>query len=387
MLWLNFLHLYQPANLDEYFIKEAADKSYRRLVNLLDEHPNLKFTFNISACLLERLDDAGYRELLRRLATLVKRGQLELVGSAAYHGFLPLLPEEEIVRQIKDQEKITRKYFGAVKLQGFFSPEMAYSERIAKIVKRLGYKWIILDEIALGGRFDKAHNFNNVYLDKASGLKVILRERNLSNSYVPESIINLVKLGQRDLAVTATDAELYGLRHEDPTAELEKLVKLKNLKTKTISEFIDSIKTKDLIKASFASSTWESTRAEIKSRRPFWLWRGNKNKIQDYSWRLAELALSLDPKYKKDKNYYYYRWHLVRGLASCTFWWASGRNFFHNFGPIAWSPDEVERGLNDLIRSVRTLANPKTKKEKIKAEKLYIRAKTLLWRKHWKEHF
>ncbi|MCX6798242.1 MAG: hypothetical protein NTX66_03475 [Candidatus Falkowbacteria bacterium] len=387
MLWLNFLHLYQPANLDVYYIKEAADKSYRRLVNLLDEHKTLKFTLNISACLLLRLEDAGYQDLLDRLAILIKRGQVELVGSAAYHAFLPLLPEAEIVRQIKEQEKIIKKYFGPIKLRGFFSPEMAYSDRLAKIVRRLGYQWIILDEIALGGRLNKSLDFKRMYLDRASGLKVIFRERDLSNSYVPESVFDLVKKGTRELAITATDGELYGLRHEDPTAELEKLVKLKDLKTQTISEFIKSFKTKDLIKVNLTPSTWESTNQELSSRRPFWLWRSQKNKIQNYSWRLAELALSLDPKYKNDKNYYYYRWHLERGLASCTFWWASGRDFFHNFGPLAWSPDEVERGLNDLIRSVRSLVDPKTKPDKIKAEKLYIKAKGLLWHKHWEEHF
>lgn len=386
MLWLNFLHLYQPANLDVYYIKEAADKSYRRLVNLLEEHRNLKFTLNISACLLPRLEDADYGDLIKRLAALQKRGQIELVGSAAYHGFLPLLPAAEITRQIKEQEAIIKKYFGAVKLQGFFSPEMAYSEKVAVIVKRLGYKWIILDEIAATGSLNNKLDFKLPYQDQTSGLKVIFRERDLSNSYVPTSIFNLVKDGRRDLALTATDAELYGLRHEDPTAELEKLVKLKKLQTKTLSEFVASW-TAAPKKIKLKASTWESSALELRRRRPFWLWQNGKNKIQNYSWRLADLALSLNDAYKKDKNYYFYRWHLVRGLASCTFWWASGRSFSHNFGPLAWSPDEVERGLNDLVRSVRSLADKNTRSAKIKAERLYIKAKGLLWRKHWEEHF
>lgn len=387
MLWLNFLHLYQPANLDPYYIKEATEKSYRRLINLLEEHPTLKFTLNISGCLLLRLEDGGYQDLLKRLAMLVKKGQIELVGSAAYHAFLPLLPEAEIINQVREQEKIIKKYFGVVKLRGFFSPEMAYSEKLAKLVKRLGYDWIILDEISSNGKLNQVPDFAQVYQDKTSGLKVIFRERALSNSYVPASILKLVSEGKTKIAISATDGELYGLRHEDPSAELEKLVKLKNLKTKTLSEFIKNFKSRDLLRVNLKPSTWESNSREIKARHPFWLWRSPKNKIQNYSWRLAELAMSLNEPFKKDKNYYYYRWHLVRGLASCTFWWASGRNFSHNFGPIAWSPDEVERGLNDLIRSVRSLLDPKTRADKIRAEKLYIKAKGLLWRRHWAEHF
>lgn len=387
MLWLNFLHLYQPANLDPYYIKEAADKSYGRLVNLLEEHPRLKFTLNISACLLDRLADIGYQDLLHRLQKLIRRGQIELVGSAAYHAFLPLVPDKEIIKQIKEQETIIRKYFGRVRLKGFFSPEMAYSPKLARLVKSLGYKWLILDEISFNGKLNKKLDFNRAYLDKNSGLKVIFRDRSLSNSYVPASILSLLDQSSQKIAISATDGELYGLRHEDPTAELEKLAKAKNLRSQTISKFIEGFSAKELIVVSLRSSTWESTPIELRWQRPFWLWRAPKNKIHYYTWRLAELAMDLDEKYQKDKNHYYCRWHLVRGLASCTFWWASGRNFSHNFGPLAWSPDEVERGLNDLIRSVRSLQDPKTKIAKIKAEKLYIKAKGLLWRRHWEKYF
>jgi len=387
MLWLNFLHLYQPANLDPYYIKEAADKSYRRLVNLLEEHPRLKFTLNISACLLDRLADVGYQDLINRLQKLVSRGQIELVGSAAYHAFLPLLPDTEVIKQIKEQEKIIKKHFGRVSRQGFFSPEMAYSPHLARIVKSLGYKWMILDEIAFNGKLNKASDWNRVCIDKNSGLKIIFRDRNLSNSYVPAAVLSWLSQSEKKIAISATDGELYGLRHEDPTAELEKLAKAKNLQTNTITKFLKDFSPKDLTSIALRPSTWESTPAELRWQRPFWLWRAPQNKIHFYTWRLAELAMSLDEKYKKDKNRYYCRWHLVRGLASCTFWWASGRNFSHNFGPLAWSPDEVERGLNDLIRSVRSLQDPKTKLAKIKAEKLYIKAKGLLWRRHWEKYF
>ncbi|MFA5162941.1 MAG: hypothetical protein WC441_00250 [Patescibacteria group bacterium] len=387
MLWLNFLHLYQPANLDPYYIKEAADKSYRRLVNLLEEHPRLKFTINISACLLDRLADIGYQDLLLRLQKLICRGQIELVGSAAYHAFLPLLPDQEIIKQIKEQEQIIKKYFGPVKLKGFFSPEMAYSHKLGRIIKSLGYKWLILDEIAFNGKLNANLDFSRVYLDKNSGLKIIFRDRKLSNSYVPDSILTLLKEEKKSIAISATDGELYGLRHEDPTAELEKLAKANNLQSQIISEFIADFPAKSLVSVNLRPSTWESTPAELRWRRPFWLWRAPQNKIHSYTWRLAELAMDLDESYQKDKNHYYCRWHLVRGLASCTFWWASGRNFSHNFGPLAWSPDEVERGLNDLIRSVRSLQDPRTKNAKIKAEKLYIKAKGLLWRRHWEKYF
>jgi hypothetical protein len=402
MLWLNFLHFYQPANVEFYNIRKALDKSYWRLIRLLEEHPDLRFTINISGCLLERLADEKETAFIERLKFLVKKGRVELTGSAAYHGFLPLLPIDEVVRQIKANEKILRKYFGAnFKPAGFFLPEMAYSPDVARIIKRLGYDWLILDEIAYSGNLKRRPVWGDFYIDEDSGLKVIFRNRELSSAYPPDKLKIVLKeplvtkklepSGQKQdelgVFMTATDAELYGLRHEDPTAELEKIAKIKGLKTMTISGRGKSVRRKKLAKIKIWPSSWESSPSEVRNKQPFNLWRDRDNKIHSDLWLLAELALNLGSKFKKDKNFPWYRWHLVRGLASCTFWWASARDFSKIYGPYAWSPDDIERGLEDMVRSVRSLNDSKTKKAKLEAEKYYLRIKKRIWKEHWKKHW
>ncbi len=389
MLWLNFLHFYQPANAEFYNIRKALDKSYWRLLRLLEEHPDIKMTFNVSGCLLERLLEAKEKAFLERLKFLVKKGRVELTGSAYYHGFLPLLPEEEIIRQIKANEKMLRQVFGkSFKASGFFLPEMAYAPAVAKIIKRLGYQWLILDEIAYSGGEKIRPDIKRLYIDEASGLKIIFRNREISSAYPPDKILALLKEKQAPLSVlTATDAELYGLRHEDPTGEMEKIVKNKEIKTMTLSAYLKQLPKASAQKIKVWPASWESTAKEVKAGQAYALWQDKNNKIQVLLWRLAKLALDLEKKYKKDKNYYWYRWHLARGLASCTFWWASARDFSKIFGPYAWSPDDIERGLEDLVRSIRSLNDPKTKKTKIEAEKYYLKIKKLIWEEHWKKHW
>jgi len=396
MLWLNFLHFYQPANAEFYNIRKALDKSYWRLLRLMEEHPNLKMTFNVSGCLLERLEEAKEKDFLDRLKFLVKKGRVEITGTAYYHGFLPLLPEIEIIRQIKDNEKILKRTFGKnFKPTGFFLPEMSYSSSVAKIIKRLGYQWIILDEIAFNGGGKELPDIKRLYVDEASGLKVIFRSREMSGTYPPDKLIPLLKkknlkenLKKEDeIILTATDAELYGLRHEDPSGEMEKLAKLNDLQTTTLSRYVKKISSKKGLKIKIWPSSWDSTPAEVKAGKSYSLWQDKNNKIQTGLWKLAYLALSLETKYKKDKNYYWYRWHLARGLASCTFWWASAHDFSKMYGPYAWSPDDVERGLEDLVRSIRSLNDLKTKKQKLEAEKYYLKIKKLIWETHWKKHW
>jgi predicted glycosyl hydrolase (DUF1957 family) len=388
MIWLNFLHFYQPANADFSSIRKALNKSYWRLTRLLEENPDLHFTINISGCLLDRLADEKETDIIKHWKFLLRKGRIELTGSAAYHGFLPLLPEEEIVRQIRENEKILRKYFGKnFKPTGFFLPEMAYSSAVAKIVRRLGYEWIILDELAFSGGGNKRPVWGKSYLDEASGLKVIFRNREFSSAYPPDKLKLIFQDSSEGILVTATDAELYGLRHEDPTAEMEKIAKTKGLKTLTLSRQLKIADRKKLEKIELWPSSWESSASEIKNHRPYSLWQDKNNKIQVNLWRLANLSLALGDKFKNDKNFSWYRWHLVRGLASCTFWWASARDFSKIYGPYAWSPDDIERGLEDLIRSVRSFVDPKTKKSKLEAEKYYLKIKELIWKDHWKKHW
>jgi predicted glycosyl hydrolase (DUF1957 family) len=382
MLWLNFIHLYQPANSSSDRIQEAVEKSYLRLTALLESHQDLKFTANISACLLERLREDGYDDLLKRWRQLISDGRLELLGSAAYHAFLPFTPKIEIVYQIKKQEKLVQDILGVnLKGGGFFLPEMAYTPELARLVKEQGYSWLILDEAVLPNN----QGYLPVLIDANSGLDVVLRNRELSNSYFPD-IVNQKDLKKElpDLIITATDAELYGLRHEDPTKELEKMLQFSDLATSTISEFLKTQKISAEIK--LRSASWE-TDWKRDGKKAFAVWYDPGNKIQMDLWLLANLAIEVGQKFPQDSNYEWYRWHLDRGLASCMFWWASARNFFHNFGPIAWSPDEVEAGLNDLMKSVRSLSDPKTKDYKLKTEKIANRIKRRLWQNHWQNHW
>ncbi|MDD4901402.1 MAG: hypothetical protein PHS62_04885 [Patescibacteria group bacterium] len=385
IIWVNLLHFYQPPTASDETVIEAAEKSYKKIIEALKKNPKIKFTLNITGCLLEKLDQLGYRDLIAGIGLLRARKQIELTDSAAFHPILPLLPEKEIKRNIETNQAIQRKYFGKnFRALGFFPPELAYNAKVAKITASLGYQWIILDEISAWGKLG-ALNFNKLYLEKTTGLKIFFRSRNLSKSYVPETIFSLLNDNRGGaLALTATDAELYGLRHSDLTFTFEKLLKCPKLKTLTISEFLSELK--DTAELKPLASSWESTAGELKRNAPFALWYDDKNKIQKLLWQLANLAIATVNKCQTDANYPWARFHLDRGLASCTFWWASARDF-KSFSSISWNPDEIERGTNELIKSIRSLAEPNTKAAKISGEKLYIKIKKLIWHKHWHHYW
>jgi hypothetical protein len=71
-------------------------------------------------------------------------------------------------------------------------------------------------------------------------------------------------------------------------------------------------------------------------------------------------------------------------LASCTFWWASSKDFRHIFGPYAWNPDEINKRVNELVKAVRSLEKDTDLKTKIKIENLALDIKKVIWEKHWR---
>src|SRR5262245_19897563 len=113
MYWANFVHLYQPPTQTRAIVDKVTRECYRPLVALLSHRPSARLTVNVSGTLAEQLDRYGHRDVVRGLAELAEAGQIEPCGSAMFHPILPLLPEQEIRRQIKLNEQACRKYFGA----------------------------------------------------------------------------------------------------------------------------------------------------------------------------------------------------------------------------------------------------------------------------------
>jgi alpha-amylase/alpha-mannosidase (GH57 family) len=149
IFWLNLLHIYQPPEQKKEIIKKITSQSYSKILNILKKHPKEKITLNINGSLTEQFDKYGFKNIINDIKKLAENNQIELVGSAKYHFILPLVPEQEIIRQIKLNYQTNKKYFGKIyQPKGFFIPELAYSKKVAKILKKLGYQWIVLDEIA-----------------------------------------------------------------------------------------------------------------------------------------------------------------------------------------------------------------------------------------------
>ncbi len=369
MKWGNFLHIYQPADQQADILESIVVQSYRPIISHIVKSDNVKVTLNVTGALLELFDKHGYRDLLDMLKEAGEAGKIEFTGSAKYHGFLPMLDGEDINRQIKINSDTLAFYLGkSFKVRGFFPPEMAYDPKIVPIIESLGFKWIILDEIALKGEPD-AVDYSKFYRIRNSKINVFFRERRLSNlimSAVVRSPETLKEAMKKDLEssryiVTAMDGETFG--HHRPGLEkmLFNIFDTPDFNLVTLSELFNE--KREVVDIDPIPSTWASSKEDIDKGIQFLSWKDPENNVHAWQWELFRLAREqvekLDPKnplFDEIKN------RMDIGTASDHFWWASAKPW--------WSLEMIEDGAFRLLDTIR--ACPGVSTEAIaKARDLY----------------
>jgi len=113
-------------------------------------------------------------------AEAARRGQVEFVGSAKYHTTLPLLPAAEALRQIEINDEANRRHLGdAYRRRGIFLPEMAYHPKLAPLLEKAGFDWVMVDELAHSGKMGTV-DYTKQYIIEGTKLRAIFREHRLS---------------------------------------------------------------------------------------------------------------------------------------------------------------------------------------------------------------
>lgn len=386
MIWANFLHIYQPVNQAADILKAVVNQSYRPLFKGLLGIKGAKISLNINAALSELLLKYEYYDVIEDIIELAKSGKIEFLESAKYHAFLPMLSEDEIGRQIKLNHESNKKIFGdkIYNPKGFFPPEMAYSPKLAKIAKGLGYEWMILDEIAAAGKVNVVRYDKTYAVSEAEGLKIFFRERRPSNLIMSAVVRNAQSLkealgeeaGDKRYLLTAMDGETFG--HHRPN--LEKL--LFEILASPLFEkvFISEIEKRfpDIEKISPVESTWASSEEDIEKKEQFLSWNDPENEIHTLQWAFFDFALSKIKKLSGEElstpageNA---RHEMDIAESSDHFWWASAKPW--------WSIEMIEQGAWQLLQAVRSIPHVALEDAE-KAESYYkdIVVKAFYWQR------
>lgn len=363
-IYLGFvLHIYQPPTQKSAVLRQIIEESYEPLFNLLLKYPKAKMTFNINGSLLELLDFHQEIELLLKIKELVSRKQIDLLGSSCYHAILPLIPEDEIIRQIELNEQFHTKLLKEDVLSsgGFWLPEMAYDYRVIEPLKSKHYSWTVLSSVAVP---DKELPVNYIPITN-NGFITYFRNDLLSNyisfkhptvdKFYTEMSKTNKSMKKDSYLILAMDGETYGHHVEeliknflepliikifdDPSVELIKIRELPQIFNEKKEVYP-------------RASSWSTSEKDIQRGIPFPLWSDPNNNthnlqllVMNHTLYLVAEAQRLSKKINADQSLYQRftnaRTWLDKGLHSCQLWWASKKPWY--------SSEMILKGLNQLI--------------------------------------
>lgn len=370
MKWANFLHFYQPVGQQKDILEAVVNQCYRPVFKGLREALTARLTINVSGGLLEALDANGFSDVINDLKSLYETGRVEFTSTACYHAFLPLLPENEIRRQIQVNNSVLKKYLGDIKFRGFFPPEMAYAPKLLKVLEEEGFEYILLDEIALGGA--ESVDTDKIFHIEGSKIKVFFRQRNPSNvimSGIERDSKNMEKLvsgySSGQYLITAMDGETFG--HHRPGLEKQFLEVFEDREMNfcKVSDLLDVGLQENSV--SLVSSTWASSAEDLSKGVPFISWKDPENIIHTWQWELVDILL----KQQGSEEFLILR---DRALASDQFFWASAKPW--------WSLEMIESGAHACVEAIYK-ADPVSQDACQGAQQLYrqIISKAFEWQR------
>src|SRR5688572_11825130 len=138
---------YDDNTNNERIIHKVAEKSYlptnRRLLQLLQDHPEFRLSMSITGTVLEQLERWS-PEALESFKELVATGRVEIVGETYHHSLAFFYSRAAFERQVDMDRHKVEQLFGQTP-QVFRNTELAYNNDLAFWVDQAGYKSVLAE--------------------------------------------------------------------------------------------------------------------------------------------------------------------------------------------------------------------------------------------------
>lgn len=230
------LNLHQPSGNLEGLLDQGSWEP-KEILFALDRIPRAvkgyediaRVHLSLSGTLLETLSNPTFQE---RVYGIVKCGDLlynlrnpalNILATAYYHPVLPLIPEADRKEHIVRWLGIGHHLFDYQQFCGFWPPEMAFSMELIPLLKRAGFKYVVVDSENVVAKTPMSwHELRyrpHIARFGNEEIVVIVRDRDLSNAQEggmePEWFVNEVTERTRHcdfpaLVTTCTDGDNGG---------------------------------------------------------------------------------------------------------------------------------------------------------------------------------
>jgi len=211
------LHNHQPVGNFDHIFQQAFEDSYNPFLEVFSRYESLKMSLHVSGSLMEWLA-ANQPAYIDRLAELVDRGQIEIIGGAFFEPILAMIPGRDRIGQIRSYTRWLQNRLGAT-IRGMWIPERVWEQSLTGDLVDAGIEYTVLDDFHF-----KAAGLNDSQLyghliteDEGRSLSVFPgseRLRYLIPFAAPEETVEyLAKMAESHpsaIAVFGDDGEKFG---------------------------------------------------------------------------------------------------------------------------------------------------------------------------------
>lgn len=212
------IHNHQPLGNFPWVFEQAYQQAYLPMVAALERHPAVRLSLHYSGCLIDWLEQ-NHPEFLGRLARLVSRHQVELMGGAYYEPILPSIPDADKIGQIDKMAVFLKQRFGA-EPDGLWLAERVWEPHLPKILAKAGVRWTLVDDNAFKSLGLDEKGLFGYYLTEEQGfpVKVFPISQRLRYSIPWHDIDDVISyLGneasdkENKIAILGDDGEKFGI--------------------------------------------------------------------------------------------------------------------------------------------------------------------------------
>ncbi|MBI5806075.1 DUF1926 domain-containing protein [candidate division TA06 bacterium] len=212
------VHNHQPVGNFDFVFEDAYQKAYKPFLDVVAGYPWFRFTLHNSGCLWEWLEQ-HHPEYLEQVNTMVRTGQVELLGGGFYEPIMPAIPDRDKQGQLKMMSEFLNNKFGKTP-SGVWLAERVWEPGLASVLAGAGIKYTVLDDyhFKCSGKNDQDLDGHYITEDQGQPLAVFPISQQLRYLIpfhnVDEVIAHLKTLYQPDretLAVLADDGEKFGV--------------------------------------------------------------------------------------------------------------------------------------------------------------------------------
>jgi 4-alpha-glucanotransferase len=210
-------HNHQPVGNFGWVIEEAYARSYRPLMEVLAEYPELRFGQHYTGILLDWFAE-HHPEFLAMIGEAVRTGRTELISGGYYEPILAMLPERDRQAQLRKLNRRIERDFG-MHPTGMWLAERVWEPSLPSTLADAGLRYTFLDDTHFkhAGLADADLSGYFITEDQGKALAVLPIDKRLrytmpfeSPETTVEYLHSLNRKGRDRLVVFADDGEKFG---------------------------------------------------------------------------------------------------------------------------------------------------------------------------------